>query len=331
MVDALALCSRKVIPTLFPFMVLSEMALSCSAQIKKGRLHSVLNAIMQKLFGVSGAAFSALLFGILCGAPVGAKTALTLYRTGELSREETESVLCFCNYPSLPFVVFVVGGGMLGDRKTGLFLYISILLSGLISGFVLCKLLRGRHTESFLPVHDSTEKESYFFFATLSSSLRSSSLACLYVTAFIAFFSSLSSCLNILLAPLFPQHLLALIVSVFEMTSGAAAATSAGGLRGALCCAAALGWGGISVHLQIISLSDTSTISFRKYIASKLLSAILSVSFFAFFLIFLHLPASSFSQSVSVFNLFPSIPSTFGAFSNISFLFGLCLLLCQKT
>lgn len=331
MVDALKLCAHKVLPTLFPFMVLSEMALSCSSQIKKGRLYTGLDAIMQKLFCVHGAGFSALLFGVLCGAPVGAKAALTLYRTGELSKEDCERVLCFCNYPSVPFVVFVVGGGMLGDRKTGLFLYISILMSGIISGILFGKLWRGRRTESFCPLHESSLKGNFSFFSALSSSLRSSSLACLYVTAFVAFFSSLTSCLDILLSPLLPPHLLSLIICVFEMTSGAAAAATSGGWVGALTSAAALGWGGVSVHLQIMSLFDKSDISFRKYIASKLLSSVLSAAFFAVFLVLVPLKTFSFSPSISVFNLFPSTHSALEAFRGLSFLFGLCLLLYQKT
>ena len=58
--DALALCAQTVIPSLFPFFVLSSLLVSCGAgEI----LSSLLAPLMRPLFGLSGAGAAALALG----------------------------------------------------------------------------------------------------------------------------------------------------------------------------------------------------------------------------------------------------------------------------
>ena len=52
----LTLCARTVIPSLFPFMVISELLVSSGAGEALGRLFS---GIMRRVFGISGAGASA--------------------------------------------------------------------------------------------------------------------------------------------------------------------------------------------------------------------------------------------------------------------------------
>ena len=70
--DALALCAQTVVPSLFPFFVLSALLTSGSAS---ALFASLLSPLMRPLFSLSGAGASALALGLCGGYPVGARTA----------------------------------------------------------------------------------------------------------------------------------------------------------------------------------------------------------------------------------------------------------------
>jgi hypothetical protein len=79
----LSLCARTVIPSLFPFMVVSEMLVASGAGEALGRLFA---RLMRRVFGLSGAGASALFLGSMCGFPVGARTAVALLDQGAISK-----------------------------------------------------------------------------------------------------------------------------------------------------------------------------------------------------------------------------------------------------
>ena len=90
--EALALCARSVVPSLFPFLVASSALLALGF----GELAAPwLAGLMEPLFRVPGAGSAALVLGLVGGYPIGAKTAADLYRENLVSREEAERLLAF--------------------------------------------------------------------------------------------------------------------------------------------------------------------------------------------------------------------------------------------
>ena len=73
--DGLALCGNVIIPSLFPFFVLSSLVVELGMSRYLGRL---LEGVMAPLFRVGGACSSALALGFVGGYPVGARTAIAL-------------------------------------------------------------------------------------------------------------------------------------------------------------------------------------------------------------------------------------------------------------
>ena len=71
--DGLALCGNVIIPSLFPFFVLSSLVVELGMSRYLGRL---LEGVMAPLFRVGGACSSALALGFVGGYPVGARTAI---------------------------------------------------------------------------------------------------------------------------------------------------------------------------------------------------------------------------------------------------------------
>ena len=76
--DAMLLCAQTLIPSLFPFFVLSSLLIACGAS---ELLSALLSLLMRPLFGLSGAGAAALALGLCGGYPVGARTAAELVET----------------------------------------------------------------------------------------------------------------------------------------------------------------------------------------------------------------------------------------------------------
>lgn len=260
----LKLCAEALIPTLFPYMVISEMLVrsGTASFISPG-----VGKITERIFGVSGASGAAILLGLLCGFPVGAKTAADLFDSGTISKEEAEKVMGLCNLPSPPFIIFVVGERLFGSRGAGIFLYFNLLTAILIYGIITRRPL-------FTPLNYPGIQQAPPIFTVFTESVASAASAVIKVCAFVTFFSSFTGGSSSILSEASPEVKAALF-SFFELTSGAAACSALSNKElGFILASAAAGWSGLSVFCQIFSISRAKrgSISMRRYLVSRIVT-----------------------------------------------------------
>ena len=276
MSDGMRLCVSTLIPSLFPFMVISELFVRSGMASVVGR---ALGAPISKLFGISREGSVAWLLGVACGFPIGIKCALSLYERGKISRGELEHLSTFCNTPSSAFLIGAVGASLFGSRQFGLILYVSHLLSSVIIGFATRFYFERRKREIFEPSPDAfgPTKRGVSAFA---DSVTSSATSMLFICAFVVFFSSFAGILrHILDGVRIADRAKALIFGLFEMTGGVSAAAELP-LRYAIPIAGAItGWSGLSVHFQLIGICGERKISFLPYFLAKIASAMLCAAF----------------------------------------------------
>ena len=129
----MSLCVRSLLPSLFPFMVISSLLASSDVPEILGKL---LKRPMKILFGISGEGGCAFLLGILCGFPVGTKSAVTLYENKKISIRQLEHLLMLCNIPSSAFLINTVGISFFGNKSFGIALYTVNIVSAVIIGIV---------------------------------------------------------------------------------------------------------------------------------------------------------------------------------------------------
>ena len=286
--EALALCARSVVPSLFPFLVASSALLALGF----GELAAPwLAGLMEPLFRVPGAGSAALVLGLVGGYPIGAKTAADLYRENLVSREEAERLLAFCNNSGPAFILGVVGTGVFGSGAAGLLLYLAHVAASLLVG-VLFRFYRYRE-----PPRPSRQPEAHFqaarFSAAFTRSVTGSLASALNICAFILFFTvtirmltlsglltGLARLLARLCAPLGLSQVWAerLLTGVLEVSSGVSSLTG-GALSGRLSMAAfMLGWAGLSVHCQVLAFLGDSGLSMGTYLWGKLLHGLFSAA-----------------------------------------------------
>ncbi len=265
--NALSLCAQTVIPSLFPFIVISELAVSLGAAKYLGKF---LTPIFRPLFDLNEHGTSAFLLGALCGFPVGARTAVALYERGSLDERSFTHVLCFCNNPSSAFVISAIGVSMFGSQSFGVALYVITLISALIIGICLKFFYQGR-SKSEKEYEKGTPPQKTLGIHIFTNAVADSAGAMLTVCAFIVFFSALLGTLNAAFEPLSaPDSVIAAVKGFFELTAGVTHVSSNLQGEGALLlCAFIVGWSGLSVHFQIMAICRDCKISFRPYFLAK--------------------------------------------------------------
>ncbi|MBE6556234.1 MAG: hypothetical protein E7664_00645 [Ruminococcaceae bacterium] len=289
---ALHLCAATVIPSLFPFTVLSSVLVQSGAAAALGR-H--MQKPLRLLFGIRNGG-EAWLLGILCGYPVGTSVAVALYDRHELDRASLMRLLCAVNLPSSAFVIGTVGTAMLGNRSLGILLYGACLAGGTLSAVTVCRFLpkpEGRAEAVSLPRMPPRRMTAVCCEAvTLSASQM------LSVCGFILFFGALVSVLSALTEPLLPSGIVrTLLFGALEVTGGVSLSHAlTPSLAAILTTAVILGWSGLSVHAQIAALAAPTGVSLRPYLVSKALSALLCALLTACLLPLVPHPALSLSQ-----------------------------------
>lgn len=279
--EGLNLCGNVIIPSLFPFFVLSALIVELGLSQYIGRL---LEPVMHPLFHLNGSCACALAMGFIGGYPVGARTAINLYQNGQCSKTEAERLLAFCNNSGPAFILGVVGAGVFGSSQVGLVLYFTHVCSSLLVGLIF------RFYKSSEPPSRKTGTWSFHaapFAPAFTQSITGALAATLNICAFILFFtvvlrcfalSGLLSALSGLLAMLFAPFGLTqpwaqkLLIGLLEVSTGVSSLGGAGMLEGKLSMAAfMLGWAGLSVHCQVLAFSGDSGLSMKTYLVGKFL------------------------------------------------------------
>lgn len=267
--QALELCAQSVIPALFPFLVVTSALLSLGL----GELAAPwLAGLMEPLFRVPGAGSAALVLGLVGGYPIGAATAGRLYQEGVVSRQEGERLLTFCNNSNPVFLISVLGVGVFGSLRTGIWLWLIHVLSALLTGLA----FRGHgKTAGRRPLTRPAAFRAVSLPMALVEAVESSLRGMLSVCAFVTFFYVLARPL----AALGGRTGAALVglVELFSLTPLLTADT-----WGFILAAGMAGWGGFSVLCQTAAVLEGSGLSARYCLRGKavqgLLSAILAAA-----------------------------------------------------
>lgn len=252
-------------------------------------LSTLLSPIMGPCFRVNGSCSAALVLGFIGGYPVGAKTAVQLYQSGQCSQAEATRLLVFCNNCGPAFMLGVAGAELFQSQSVGWLLYgvhiISALLVGLLARFYPVKTACDQKSRRLSP--EVSIPFSTAFLRAVNSSMQSCLSICACVLCFSVLVRLLSVCgilstaaslLSLLLAPLGLNFERAqqLILGTLELSTGISSlfgSPSSGNLPLA---AFMLGWAGLSVHCQVLSVLSGSGLSAKPCVVGKLLHGVLS-------------------------------------------------------
>lgn len=258
--QGLSVCAAALIPSLFPFFVLSNLL---SALGLADLLAGSLGGAVGRLFHVSGAGAQAFLLGLTGGYPLGAHAVADLRRKELVTRDEAERLLAFCNN-SGPAFILGAAGGVFRSPKAGLLLYTAHVFGAVCAGLV----FRGSELPSAPPRRPPSRSPGFVqaFPAAVGGALSSTLAVCGYVVLF----SALLGCITPLAAlPPLPR---ALLTGFAELGSGIAALQGRPASPESLAAASfLLGWGGLSVHAQTLAAVAGTDIKCARHLMGRAL------------------------------------------------------------
>ncbi|MFB0920094.1 MAG: sporulation protein [Oscillospiraceae bacterium] len=287
----LLLCSGIIIPSLFPFAVISNIFVELGLPQRLSRLCS---PVMKKLFGVSGAGSAAFILGIAGGYPLGAISVSEMYSKGALQKKEAERLLGFCDNSGPAFIVSVAGVAVFGSVRVGFFLYGVHILAALLTGMLFKS---GKSCGSTYALSSPEPALSGAF----TSSVKRATAAMVTVCGFVVFFCVLVGLLDAhgtlqaltgALSARFGTELhfsRSLLTGLLELGTGT---SSMFGLRtepeNLALCSFLIGWGGLSVHVQASAVISEGGLSPARHTLGKLLHGVLSalITFIVYPLVF---------------------------------------------
>ena len=271
--QGLSLCTETLFPSLFPFLVLSELLIARRAGEVLGKLFS---RPVSALFGLSGSGATALLLGMLCGYPVGTTTAMALYRQEDLSKEELKRLILFANNPSSGFLIGAVGEALFGNKGAGLALWLISWISASMIGIFL-HIVYGKVAKNEKTTANGMQKPPSV--SDLTGSVTRGFYALLQVFAFVLFFTCIASCLSPILTVLrLPVGVNVSLHGLLEITSGISHAVTALPPEAAFRFSAFFaGFAGLSVCLQLFSIAEDLRLRLSPYLLAKLVQGGLCV------------------------------------------------------
>ena len=265
---ALELCAMGLIPSLFPFIVLVSMFNSSGMS---ARFANIIGRPLGRLFGIDRSAASAILLGALGGFPIGAVCTRELYDSGALTSTDAERLLTFTNNASPAFCIGAVGLSLFGDIGFGVQLYICQLSAALLIGIV----QRRRVTPSGVKPRCAA---NISVSDTVTSAIAGGGATMLKICAFAVFFAVVGDALCSVISRFFGDTSAALSAALCELTLAGRRCAALGGNIPRLICTFAVGWSGMSVHMQTASILSGSGLSMKRYYLCKLLQGLIGTA-----------------------------------------------------
>lgn len=246
--NALMFCARTLVPSLFIYMVLSKIIISLP-----------ITDILIKRVGIAPIMLA---IGSLCGCPIGAKNAVSLFESKKISKRFAEYLCSFTNNASISFVIGYVGGELFGNTAVGLKLFLFQIIASILTAVIMKKLLFGKEK---LPTVIPSKAQKVGLREAVSDSAITMINLCACAVFFIVCGDAVSGIFNI------NGIGIAVLKSVLEFSSGCASALSCG-IYALPITAFSIGFCGLSVALQVRSVT-AGRLSIRPFIYGKVISA----------------------------------------------------------
>ncbi len=252
------LCLQTVIPSLFPFLLLSVLLTGTLSGSSLPLLRPIANFL-----GIPKGTESVLLTGFLGGYPTGAQSVALAHQAGLLTKSQGDRLLSFCSNAG-PAFLFGMAAPLFSHPGVG------FLLWGIhIASALLVAVLLPAEKDSQKPASCGTPVVSVNVMHTAMTAMAT-------VCGWVILFRVVLTILDRWFLQFLPVTLQVVAHGILELTNGCCALTSIpdSGLR-FLLCSGMLSWGGICVVLQTSSV--TAGLSIPAYIKGKLLQTLFSL------------------------------------------------------
>lgn len=258
--DGIALCLQSVIPSIFPFLVLTGVLLPYLV----GKPRAILRPV-SRLLGIPPGTEGIFFAGLLGGYPTGALMVTQAWKSGRISRGNAERMLAFCSNAGPSFLF-----GILAARYPSIWMLWALWGIHIISAILVAAVMPGKAGNDAPAVGFSP--------MTWSDSLKNAVKTMGCICGWVIFFRVMLAFLDRWVLWLLPITARIAVHGILELANGCCSLEQVPtvGLRFVIC-SGMLAFGGICVLLQTSSVTDK--LSLRYHLAGKLLQTVFSILF----------------------------------------------------
>lgn len=300
----ITLWANNVVPSLFPFFVAVELLKHTNLIYF---LSIKLDKYMKPIFNLPGVASFPFVMGLISGYPVGAKIVSDLYSNNLCTQKEAERMLAFTNNSGPLFIIGTVGCSFYSNTSIGILLLISHILSSICVGIILGIISRIKSATNKFTANSRQSASTNKFSSLLQDDIKIADLggilgsaivsaikSILMIGGFVTIFSVILSILSntkiltiisYFISNIFhinPDYIVGLLTGFLEFTNGLYKISTINNKMlsiNLILSSFIIGFGGISVTLQVLNIISKNKLSIKTYIFGKLLHGTISALF----------------------------------------------------
>ncbi|MGG7163664.1 sporulation integral membrane protein YlbJ [Clostridium ihumii] len=274
-----------VFPSLFPFLILINIIISCGGINVYSKLFG--NVICKPL-GLPKTCSLAIIISLFCGYPLGAKYSSDLHEKNLINFKTYERLLNIASNGSPLFIIGAVGTSMLSNSKLGYILLLSNCLSCIVMGLILPNKFRLKDYKPY--VNSNQSKSNINLGLSFKNAIEDSIKTVLSIGGFIIIFSvfiniikdnalfsiateNISNFFNI------PSEIIkGLSLGMIELTNGCSIICTSNLSTSIklIILSFLIGFSGISITSQVYSMIYKFKINMKKYLFLKTIQGIIS-------------------------------------------------------
>ncbi|MBP3284350.1 MAG: hypothetical protein J6M02_02490 [Clostridia bacterium] len=284
--SGLTLWYNVIVPSLLPFLILSDLITKSALPYLFGKLFA---PVMKILFHLPGVSSIAVFLGMTGGYPIGAKTTADLLKNNAISQNAANHLITFVNNSGPLFILGAIGIGLYQNTTIGLLLLLSHYLAAFFTGFLFrfFKKETESQTTASSPIRFEVIRLSKLSGILTETIKHSIQLICV-IGGFILTFSIFSAILEktgillLLSKILFPkietQTSYSILTGLLEVTNGVnkVATLSIPLLYKLIITSMLVSFAGFSIHMQTLSVLSDTNISFLRYLTGKIIQSLFS-------------------------------------------------------
>lgn len=279
---------NNIFPSLFPFFVLSELFIQYGFVEFVGELFK---PIMNKLFKCKGECAFVFIMSLISGFPSNAKYTRELYLQNKINEFEATKILMFTHFSNPLFIIGTISILFLNNKEVGLLILLCHYLGNIIIGLIFRNYYptKDKNSKSSLKkainsMTDKRLKSNKNFGQIITNSLINSLKTLILILGIVTMFLVITTIIdnNINISP-YNQSILN---GVIEMTQGLKYISILNVPLKIKCVLSVMiiSFGGLSVHMQVISIiSDTKIKYFPFFVARMLHASISSIMIYLLF------------------------------------------------
>ncbi len=255
-----------LIPSIFPMYILLDLFIN----------YNVLDTIyflfkpIKKLLNLTKESSYIFLLSILSGFPSNSKYIYSFLVSKNISLNDANHLLLFTHFSNPIFILESIGG-FLNNKKISFFILISHYLGNFIIAFIF-------QNKSISLESKIKKKEKNSFVTTLTSSIYNTIKVLILLYGIITIFMIITSLIkvNFNLNPFFNS----ILCGILEMTSGIyyVSFLSIPILYKSIIITFFLSFGGICIHMQVMSILSDYKINYLSYFKARIIHALISCS-----------------------------------------------------